>query len=81
MEDIYEESQKRGVDMSKKLRKSKRPKPMKLMSEERVNWYLMQLDNPAFRMGLLRDRAWEPVKEKLIQSLNFYKIPIPDELK
>jgi hypothetical protein len=52
-----------------------------LMSEERVNWYLRQLDNPAFRMGLVRDGVREPVKEKLILSLNFYKIPIPDELR
>ena len=54
---------------------------IKFMSEERVNWYLVQLDNPAFRMGLTRDGAWEPIKEKLILSLNFYKIPIPDTLK
>ena len=54
---------------------------IKLMSEDRVNWYLVQLDNPAFRMGLVRDGIWEPVKEKLILSLNFYKIPIPDTLK
>ena len=54
---------------------------IKFMSEERVNWYLVQLDNPAFRMGLVRDGIWEPVKEKLILSLNFYKIPIPDTLK
>jgi hypothetical protein len=67
--------------MSKKLRKPKRPEPIKLMSEERVNWYLRQLDNPAFRMGLVRDGIWEPIKEKLIRSLNFYKIPIPDGLK
>jgi hypothetical protein len=32
-------------------------------------------------MGLVKDGIWEPVKEKLIQSLNFYKIPIPDGLK
>ncbi len=57
------------------------PKPIKLMSEERVNWYLRQLDNPAFRMGLVRDGVWEPVKEKLILSLNLYKIDIPDGLK
>jgi len=57
------------------------PTRPKLMSEERVNWYLRQIDNPAFRMGMVRDGVWEPVKEKLILSLNFYKIPIPDELK
>ena len=51
------------------------------MSEERVNWYLRQIDNPAFRMGLVRDGVCEPVKEKLILSLNFYKIPIPEVLK
>ena len=54
---------------------------IKLMTEERVNWYLVQLDNPSFRMGLVRDGVWEPIKEKLILSLNFYKIPIPDALK
>ncbi len=26
-----------------------------LMTEERVNWYLKQIDNPAFIMGLVRD--------------------------
>ena len=59
----------------------KRPKPIKLISEDKVNWYLRQLDNPAFRMGLVKDGIWDAVKKKLIQSLNFYKIPIPDELK
>jgi hypothetical protein len=67
--------------MSKKSKKPKRSKPTKLMTEKRVNWYLRQLDKPAFRMGLVRDGIWEPIKEKLILSLNFYKIPIPDELK
>lgn len=52
-----------------------------LMTEERVNWYLNQLDNPAFIMGLVRDGVWDTIKEKLILSLNFYGIPIPDELK
>jgi hypothetical protein len=59
----------------------KRPKLIKLMSEERVNWYLVQLDNPAFRMGLVKDGIWEPIKEKLILSLNYYKIPIPEGLE
>lgn len=63
------------------MRMPTRPKPIKLMTEERVSWYLRQLDNPALIMGLVRDGVWEPVKEKLILSLNFYKIPIPDELK
>ena len=67
--------------MSNKLRMPTRPKPIKLMTEERVNWYLRQIDNPAFRMGLVRDGIWEPIKEKLILSLNYYKIPIPDVLK
>ncbi len=58
-----------------------RPKTIKFMSEERVNWYLTQIENPAYMMGMVRDGVWEPVKEKLILSLNFYKIPIPDELK
>ena len=40
-----------------------------------------RLDNPAFRMGLVRDGVWDAVKEKLIQSLNFYKIDIPEVLK
>ena len=67
--------------MSKKLRTPTRPKPIKLMSEDRVNWYLRQLDNPAFIMGLVRDGVWGPVNEKLILSLNFYKMDIPDVLE
>jgi hypothetical protein len=51
------------------------------MSQERVLWYLVQLDNPAFRMGLVRDGIWDEIKEKLILSLKFYKIDIPDALK
>ena len=54
---------------------------IKLMTEERVNWYLRQLDNPSFRMGLVKDGVWGPVKEKLILSLKFYKLDIPDILK
>ena len=81
MEDFLEENHKGGVAMTKKLRKPKRLKPINLMTEERVNWYLVQLDNPAFRIGLVRDWIWKPIKEKLIRSLNFYKIPIPDDLK
>ena len=50
------------------------------MSEERVNWYLVQLDNPAFRMGLVKAGIWEEIKEKLILSMNYYKIPIPPEV-
>jgi hypothetical protein len=52
-----------------------------LMTEERVNWYLRQLDNPAFIMGLARDGIWDAIKEKLILSLNFYGIEIPESLK
>ena len=52
-----------------------------LMTEERVNWYLRNLNNPAFIMGMVRDGVWHAIKEKLILSFNFYKIPIPDELK
>ena len=81
MEDVYEEGQKEGVDMSKKLRTPTRPKSKELMSQERVLWYLEQVDNPAFRMGLVRDGIWEPIKKKLIRSLKFYKIDIPDILK
>jgi len=51
------------------------------MTEEKVNWYLRQIDNPAFIMGLVRDGVWGPVNEKLILSLNFYKMDIPDVLK
>ncbi len=51
-----------------------------LMTEERVNWYLRQLDNPSFYSRFTR-KEWDALKEKLILSLNFYKIPIPDELK
>jgi len=58
-----------------------RPKLIKLMSEERVNWYLREIDNPAFRMGLVKDGIWEVIKEKLILSLNYYKIEIPEVLK
>ena len=67
MENIYEESQRRGVDMKKKLGKPKRAKLIKLMSEERVNWYLVQLDNPAFRMGHMGRNQGEanPVHELL----------------
>jgi len=50
------------------------------MSEERINWYLVQLDNPAFRMGLAKAGIWEEIKEKLILSMNYYKIPIPPEV-
>ena len=64
-----------------KLRMPTRPKPEKLMTEERVNWYLRQLENPPWRMGLTRDGNWEEIKEKLTSSLNIYKIPIPDTLK
>jgi hypothetical protein len=80
LENVHEESQKEGVDMSNKLRMPTRPKLIKLMPEERVNWYLVQIDNPAFIVGLVRDGIWEPIKEKLILSLTLYKIPIPDEL-
>ena len=55
--------------------------PTGLMSEERVNWYLRQLDNPAFIMGLVRDGIWDAIKEKLVYSLRFYDIGIPDELQ
>jgi len=54
---------------------------IKLMTEERVNWYLRQLDNPSFRIGLVKDGVWDEIKQKLIQSLEFYKIDIPDILK
>ncbi len=68
--------------MSKRFRTAKwRAKSIEPMSQERINWYLRQLDNPAFRMGLVKDGIWEPIKEKLIKSLKFYKIPIPEGLK
>lgn len=51
------------------------------MTEERVNWCLRELDNPGFSVGLTEDGMWEAVKEKLMLSLKFYKIPIPDKLK
>ena len=67
--------------MSNKLRKTTRPTPPRLMTEEKVNWYLRQIDNPAFIMELVRDGVWGPVNEKLILSLDFYKMDIPDVLK
>ena len=66
--------------MSNKLTMPTRPKPIKLMTEERVNWYLREMDNPIFWNRFTKEER-EALKEKLILSLNYYKIPIPDELK
>ena len=53
---------------------------IKLMTEERINWYLREMDNPAFWNRFApEERA--ALKEKLTLSLNFYKIPVPHGLK
>ena len=51
-----------------------------LMSKERIKLYLNHIDNPGFWMALPKEGR-DPLKKKLIRSLKYYGIDIPEILR
>jgi len=52
-----------------------------LMTKERIKWYLNQIDNPGFWIGLGSKEARDAIRKKLVKSLKHYKLDIPEILR
>lgn len=46
------------------------------MNEKRLNWYLREFVNPAYRMAL-EPEIWQSLKQELIKACRKYKADIP----
>lgn len=48
-----------------------------MITEERLNWYLRAIRNPAFGMGLSREGHWEEIQDIIIEACKHYDVEIP----